>query len=200
MAINKVILVGNVGRDPETRYLDENTAVCNFTMATSETYKNRNGERVTTTEWHNIVLWRGLAKVAEQYVRKGSQLYIEGKIRTRSYDDANGVKKYVTEIVADEMKLLGRRPEGDEAGQGTAYQGGQNLNQGTGQPAQSTQTTQAEQPTKAAQPAQTPQPQQPAQAQTAAQPAEPHSSQASPGSDESDPLGQASDEADDLPF
>ena len=88
MSVNKVILVGNVGKDPETRYLDESTAITKFSMATSETYKNRQGERVSTTEWHNVVLWRGLAQVAEKYVKKGTQIYIEGRIKTRSYDDA----------------------------------------------------------------------------------------------------------------
>lgn len=119
MSVNKVILVGNAGKDPETRYLDEGTAISKFPMATSETYKNRAGERVTTTEWHNVVLWRGLAQVAEKYVRKGTQLYIEGRIKTRSYDDADGNKKYITEIVADQMQLLGRRPDedSDAAGQ-----------------------------------------------------------------------------------
>jgi single-strand DNA-binding protein len=113
MSVNKVILVGNVGKDPETRYLDESTAITKFPMATSETYKNRQGERVSTTEWHNIVLWRGLAQVAEKYVKKGTQIYIEGRIKTRSYDDADGNKKYITEIVGDQMQLLGRRPDDD---------------------------------------------------------------------------------------
>ena len=117
MSVNKVILVGNVGKDPETRYLDESTAICKFPMATRETYKNRSGERVSTTERHNIVLWRGLAQVAEKYVRKGTQIYIEGRIKTRSYDDADGNKKYITEIVGDQMQLLGRRPDESEGGQ-----------------------------------------------------------------------------------
>lgn len=83
--INKAILVGNLGKDPEVRYLEGGTAVANFTLATSETYKDRNtGERKTQTEWHNVVLWRGLAEVAEKYLRKGNQVYIEGKIKTRS--------------------------------------------------------------------------------------------------------------------
>ena len=111
-----------MGKDPETRYLDEGTAISKFPLATSETYKNRAGERVSTTEWHNVVLWRGLAQVAEKYVKKGTQLYIEGRIKTRSYDDPDGNKKYITEIVGDQMQLLGRRPEegADQAGQ--AYQ------------------------------------------------------------------------------
>jgi single-strand DNA-binding protein len=125
MSVNKVILVGNVGKDPDTRYLDEGTAISKFPLATSETYKNRAGERVSTTEWHNVVLWRGLAQVAEKYVRKGTQLYIEGRIKTRSYDDPDGNKKYITEIVGDQMQLLGRKPDdgGDQDAQ--AYQAGQ---------------------------------------------------------------------------
>ena len=127
MSVNKVILVGNVGKDPETRYLDETTAITKFPMATSETYKNKSGERVSNTEWHNIVLWRGLAQVAEKYVKKGTQIYIEGRIKTRSYDDAEGNKKYITEIVGDQLQLLGRRPDEGEGGQsGQGQQDSQN--------------------------------------------------------------------------
>ncbi len=108
MSVNKAILVGFVGIDPDVRYLDSGTAVCNFRMATSETYKNKNGELVTSTEWHNIVLWRRLAEIAEKYVKKGSQLYIEGRIRTRSWDDRDGNKRYTTEIVGDNMQMLGK--------------------------------------------------------------------------------------------
>jgi single-strand DNA-binding protein len=111
MAINKVILVGNVGKDPEVRYLENGTPVSKFPLATSETYTNKNGERVTNTEWHNIVLWRGLAEITQKYVKKGGLIYIEGKIRTSSYDDKDGVKRYSTEIVAENMKLLGKRPD-----------------------------------------------------------------------------------------
>lgn len=128
MSVNKVILVGNVGKDPEIRYLDENTAVCKFPLATSEVYKNRSGERVEQTEWHNIVLWRGLAQVAEKYVKKGSQLYIDGRIKTRSYEDRDGVRKYITEIVGDNMQMLGRKPQDDgDTGYGNnagGYSGG----------------------------------------------------------------------------
>ena len=109
MSINKVILVGNVGKDPEVRYLESGVAVANFPFATSETYKNKNGEKVTSTEWHNIVLWRGLAEVAEKYVKKGSQLYIEGRIKTRAWDDKEGNKRYTTEIVGDNMQMLGKK-------------------------------------------------------------------------------------------
>jgi len=116
MAINKVILVGNVGKDPEVRYFDNGSAVANFTLATTERgYTAANGTVVPErTEWHNIVLWRGLAEVAEKYVRKGAKLYIEGKLRTRSYDDASGNKRYITEIYAENMELLDRKPEGQQ--------------------------------------------------------------------------------------
>ena len=109
MSVNKVILVGNVGKDPEVRHLDTGVAVANFPLATSETYVAKNGEKVTTTEWHNIVLWRGLAEVAEKYVTKGRQLYIEGRIRTRNYDDKDGNKRYITEIYGDTMQMLGSK-------------------------------------------------------------------------------------------
>lgn len=105
--VNKVILVGNLGKDPEVRHLDNGRAVANFSVATSETYKNRQGDRVTTTEWHNIVLWTPLAEVAEKYLKKGSQVYIEGKLTTRSWDDQEGNKRYTTEVVGREMKMLG---------------------------------------------------------------------------------------------
>jgi len=106
--VNKVILVGNVGNDPEVRYVSENIPVARFSLATSETYTNKVGERVTNTEWHNIVLWRGLAKIAESYIKKGSLVCIEGKITYRSYEK-DGQKQYFTEIIADQMKMLGRK-------------------------------------------------------------------------------------------
>jgi single-strand DNA-binding protein len=112
MSVNKAILVGFVGNDPEVRYLDSGTPVANFRIATSENYTNRAGERVSQTEWHNVVLWRGLAEIAEKYVKKGTQVYIEGRIRTRSWDDRDGNKRYTTEIVADNMQLMGKRSEG----------------------------------------------------------------------------------------
>lgn len=114
MSVNKVILVGNVGKDPETKYLEGGTAVTRFTLATSEVYKNKEGEKITNTDWHNITLWRGLAEIAEKYVKKGSQLYIEGRIRYRTYTDQDGNTKYYTEIVADVMQMLGRKS--DEVG------------------------------------------------------------------------------------
>lgn len=111
MSVNKVILLGNVGKDPEVRYYDNGTAVASFSLATTERgYTAANGTVVPDrTEWHNIVCWRGLAKIAEQYIRKGSPLYVEGKIRSRSYDDHQGVKRYVTEIFADEIELIGSK-------------------------------------------------------------------------------------------
>lgn len=113
MSVNKVILVGNVGKDPDVRHLEGGTSVASFPLATSETYKNKSGEKVTTTEWHNIVVWRGLAEVAEKYVKKGSQLYIDGRIRTRSYDDKDGNKRYFTEIYADTLRMLGKKSDSD---------------------------------------------------------------------------------------
>lgn len=111
MSINKVILIGNVGKDPEIRHFENGTPKCTFSLATTETYTNKSGEKISNTEWHNIVIWRGLAEIAQKYVKKGTLLYIEGKIQSRSYDDKDGVKRYITEIITDSMKLLGRRPE-----------------------------------------------------------------------------------------
>jgi single-strand DNA-binding protein len=108
--VNKVILVGNLGKDPEVRNLENGATVANFTMATSETYKDKTtGEKKVITEWHNIVLWRGLADIAAKYLHKGDQVYIEGKLRTRSWEK-EGVTRYTTEIVGDNMTLLGSKP------------------------------------------------------------------------------------------
>lgn len=107
-SVNKVILVGNLGADPEVRTLEGGVTLARISIATTETYKDRNtGERKSNTEWHRVVLWRGLATIAEQYLRKGSQVYVEGKLRTRSYEDENKVMRYSTEIVADNMTMLG---------------------------------------------------------------------------------------------
>lgn len=110
--VNKVILVGNVGKDPEVQYVSTDVPVARFTIATSESYKDKNGERITNTEWHNVAAWRGLAKIVEQYVHKGSQVYIEGRISTRSYEK-DGQTRYFTEIIANEMKMLGKRSDGE---------------------------------------------------------------------------------------
>ena len=147
MSVNKVILIGNVGKDPEVRYFDNGGSVANFTMATTERgYTAANGTQVPDrTEWHNIVLWRGLAEIAEKYIRKGTKVYIEGKIRTRSYDDSQGNKRYVTEVWGDQMELLSSRPDG----QNTSAQSSQPPATGTTTPSQQTTATK---PTESANP------------------------------------------------
>lgn len=108
--VNKVILVGNLGKDPETKYMPSGDCVCNFSLATSESWNDKqSGEKVEKTEWHNIVMFRKLAEIAGEYLRKGSQVYIEGKLRTRKYTDKNGVDRYITEIEARDMQMLGSR-------------------------------------------------------------------------------------------
>lgn len=107
--VNKVILIGNLGADPEVRHLPNGATVANFRIATSETYKDRNtGEKREQTEWHNVVAWRGLGEIAEKYLRKGSKVYVEGKLRTRQWQDRDGNTRYTTEIQADQMNLLDR--------------------------------------------------------------------------------------------
>lgn len=129
MSVNKVILVGNVGRDPEVRHLDKGVAVARFSLATTENYTSKTGEKVSNTEWHNVVAWRGLAEVVEKYVKKGSQLYIEGRLRTRDYDK-DGVKHYTTEINADTMQLLGKREgQAEIAGQPMQAESVQSVNE-----------------------------------------------------------------------
>jgi len=114
--VNKVILVGRLGKDPEVRTLENGTMVANFTLATSETYKDRTtGERKEVTEWHNIVLWRALAEISQKYLHKGDLVYVEGKLRTRSWEK-EGVTRYTTEVVADTMTMLGSRGAGSSGG------------------------------------------------------------------------------------
>ncbi|MEJ7694139.1 single-stranded DNA-binding protein [Daejeonella sp.] len=110
--VNKVILVGHLGKDPEVRHLEGNVSVASFPLATSETY-NKDGRKIEQTEWHNIVMWRGLADVASKYLQKGKLVYIEGKLRTRSFEDKEGHKKYTTEIVAENFTMLGRKSDFD---------------------------------------------------------------------------------------
>jgi single-strand DNA-binding protein len=110
-SINKALLIGNLGQDPELKYMPTGDAVCNFTIATTESWKDRDGNQKERTEWHRIVAYRRLAEICGEYLKKGKLVYIEGKIQTRSWEDKDGVKKYVTEIVADQMKMLGRRDE-----------------------------------------------------------------------------------------
>ena len=145
MSLNKAMLIGNVGRDPEVRYLDGNNGakVATFTLAPTERSRARNGETRENTEWHNIVAWRNTADVVVRFVRKGTQVYIEGRIRTRSWDDQTGNKRYTTEIIADTLQLLGRKTDNPAAqGGGYAPQQGGYQQQSYQQPQQSYQTYQ----------------------------------------------------------
>lgn len=110
-SLNKVLLIGNLGRDPEMRYMPDGSAICNFSIATTESWKDKNsGQKQEKTEWHNIVMYRRLAEIAGQYLKKGSSVYIEGRLQTRKWQDKNtGQDRYTTEILADEMKMLGGR-------------------------------------------------------------------------------------------
>jgi len=114
--VNKVILVGHLGKDPEARMLEGGVSVVSFPLATSESF-NKDGKKVEQTEWHNIVMWRGLADVAAKFLQKGKLVYIEGKLRTRSFEDKEGVKKYTTEVVAENFTLLGRKTDFENDGQ-----------------------------------------------------------------------------------
>ncbi len=113
--VNKVILVGNLGKDPELRYTGSGTAVCNFSLATNESYKDSNGEMVERTEWHNLVVWARLAEICNEYLKKGSQAYFEGSLQTRSYEDRDGNTKYTTEIKVREMMMLSGRSGGGDS-------------------------------------------------------------------------------------
>ena len=115
-SVNKVILIGNLGKDPETRYMSNGDAVTNITLATTDTWKDKNGEKQEKTEWHNVVAWRKLAEIVGEYLKKGKKVYIEGKLQTRSYEK-DGVKRYMTEIVADQMIML---DSGGGSGRGSA--------------------------------------------------------------------------------
>ena len=174
MSLNKVMLIGNVGRDPNVRYLDGNSGggpgskVATFTLATTERFKDRSGETRENTEWHNIVAWRNSADLAEKFIHKGTMIYVEGRLRTRSYTDQAGVQKYTTEVVADNIQLLSRRPD-DEGADGQQQYGGQG--QQYGQPAPPVQPV---------------------------APAQPASSPVQPATEI--PAGLESDPSDDLPF
>ena len=132
MSVNKVILIGNVGKDPQVRYIAENKPYASFPLATSDpAYTTEAGVQIPErTEWHNIVAWRNSADVAEKYIRKGTQLYIEGKLRTRSWTDQTGNKRYTTEITVDNLQLLGRKSDNPGAQDGGQAQGGYNAGQG----------------------------------------------------------------------
>lgn len=110
--VNKVVLIGNLGRDPELQYLEGNIAVAKFPLATTETFKDKNGNLVSQTEWHTVVLWRGLAELAQKYLHKGSLVYIEGKLRTRNWEDKDKNKRFSTEIVGDNLVMLDKRKDG----------------------------------------------------------------------------------------
>jgi single-strand DNA-binding protein len=107
--VNKVMLIGNLGKDPDLQYLEGNIGVAKFSLATTETYKDRGGKLVSQTEWHTVVLWRGLAELAQKYLHKGSMVYIEGRLRTRSWEDKEGNKKFATEVVGDNLIMLEKR-------------------------------------------------------------------------------------------
>ncbi len=125
-SVNKVILVGNLGRDPEIRYLPSGDPVANITIATSSKYKNKTGEMVEETEWHRVTFFGKLAEIVGQYLKKGRSVYVEGRIKTRKYTDKEGIEKYATDIIANEMQMLGSRegmgePAGDDEGGGAGY-------------------------------------------------------------------------------
>ena len=120
MSVNKVILVGRLGRDPETRYMPNGDAITNFSLATDEQWRDRNGERQTRTEWHNITLYGKLGEIANQYLRKGSQVFIEGKIQSRKYTDKDGIERMAYNIIGNEMKMLGNRNDGSDSGNNNA--------------------------------------------------------------------------------
>jgi single-strand DNA-binding protein len=129
MSLNKVMLIGNVGKDPDVRYLESNpqnpggnAKVASFPLATSERFRDRSGEIRENTEWHNIVAWRNSADVAEKFIRKGTQIYVEGRLRTRQWTDQTGNKRYTTEVVVDNLQLLGKRPDAQDNPGQPAYQ------------------------------------------------------------------------------
>lgn len=225
MSLNKVMLIGNVGSDPEVRYLENNpqnpgnnVKVATVRLATTERYRDRNGEQRENTEWHTVVLWRNNADVAEKYVHKGSQIYIEGKLRTRQWTDQTGNKRYTTEVVADTLQLLGKRPEGESQAQGGYQggyaQGGQPAYQGQGgyqpaapqgayQPQAPVQSQYAAQPQYAGQPGAAPSAQAAAPVAQPASPAAPAGAP-SPAAQPVNPAYQgplpAAEPSDDLPF
>ena len=125
--VNKVILVGNLGDDPEVKHTPSGVQVANFSLATSESWTDKNGERQERAEWHRLVLWRKLAEIAGQYLKKGNKIYIEGKLQTRSWEDNNGQKRYMTEVIVDNLEMLGGDRAGEsrtDAAPAPAYSGG----------------------------------------------------------------------------
>lgn len=116
--VNRVMLIGNLGKDPDMQFLEGNIAVAKFSLATTETYKDRSGKLISQTEWHTVVLWRGLAELAQKYLHKGSLVYIEGRLKTRSWEDKEGNKKFATEVVGDNLIMLDKRSDGSHPGPG----------------------------------------------------------------------------------
>jgi len=126
--VNRVMLIGNLGKDPDMQYLEGNIGVAKFSLATTETFKDRAGKLISQTEWHTVVLWRGLAELAQKYLHKGSLVYIEGRLRTRSWEDKEGNKKFATEVVGDNLIMLDKRSDGSshphiphDNGEGTGH-------------------------------------------------------------------------------
>ncbi|MEO7446147.1 MAG: single-stranded DNA-binding protein [Ferruginibacter sp.] len=116
--VNRVMLIGNLGKDPDIQFLEGNIGVAKFSLATTESYKDRSGKHISQTEWHTVVLWRGLAELAQKYLHRGSLVYIEGRLKTRSWEDKEGNKKFATEIVGDNLIMLDKRNEGGLSGPG----------------------------------------------------------------------------------
>lgn len=121
--VNRVMLIGNLGRDPDIQVLDGNIAVAKFPLATTETFKDKNGKLVSQTEWHTVVLWRGLAELAQKYLHKGSLIYVEGRLKTRSWEDKDKNKKFATEVVGDNLIMLDKRTDGSSGSPGTTTSG-----------------------------------------------------------------------------
>jgi single-strand DNA-binding protein len=122
--VNRVILIGNLGKDPDLQFLEGNIGVAKFSLATTETYKDRNGKLISQTEWHTVVLWRGLADLAQKYLHKGSLVYIEGRLKTRSWEDKDGNKKFATEVVGDNLIMLDKKTDGSQVSHGMeGYEG-----------------------------------------------------------------------------
>jgi single-strand DNA-binding protein len=122
--VNRVMLIGNLGKDPDVQVLDGNIAVAKFPLATTETFKDRSGKLVSQTEWHTVVLWRGLAELAQKYLHKSSLVYIEGRLRTRSWDDKDGNRKFATEVVGDNLIMLDKRMDNHQTGPATSTETG----------------------------------------------------------------------------
>lgn len=121
--VNRVILIGNLGKDPDMQFLEGNIAVAKFSLATTETYKDRSGKLIAQTEWHTVVLWRGLAELAQKYLHRGSLVYIEGRLKTRSWEDKEGNKKFATEIIGDNLIMLDKRSDGTISNSGMDFMG-----------------------------------------------------------------------------